>query len=211
MMLDDKDGHAAFVARIEYEPSHKFFLLLIHAGHGLVKDQKAWLRRKRSSQLNTFFEADRNSIDELVSHAFELKEVNYFLNGGTVFCLIPLRQPPVQRGPRDAWLHVNVAAKENVVEHAHTIEERKVLKCAGNAQPCNAVWREPRNIATVEQDTSALRRIKSSNRVREGRLPTPVRADQSENFTAFNLHIDAVEGDDAAEPSFDRPTLQYRT
>src|SRR5581483_12115781 len=71
--------------------------------------------------------------------------------------------------------------------------------------------REPGDVPPVEQDAPALRRIEARDGVGEGGLAASVRADQTEDLAALDLHIDAVERHDPAKSSLDGLALQDRT
>lgn len=104
---------------------------------------------------------------------------------------------------------MNVTAQKDVIEYAHTIEERQVLEGAGNSQRRDIVWRQARDVPAVQQNMSTLWRIKSGDCVGEGGLAASVGADKAEYLAALDPHIDSVQRDNAAKASLDRPAFEY--
>src|SRR5690625_7812376 len=88
--------------------------------------------------------------------------------------LLSLRPPPVEEGGQGIGVHANVAAQQNVVEHAHAAEERHVLKGAGDAAPGDAMRLQVVDLSALEGDRPFLRRVEAGDGVDEGVLPEPL-------------------------------------
>ena len=99
-MLDQQDRGVALFARVENEARDVFLLLLIHAGHRLVEDQKLRLGRERARKLDALLHAERNDLDRLVADILDLHEVDQLFDHAAVLDLVAQRPDPVeQRSP----------------------------------------------------------------------------------------------------------------
>ena len=210
VVLDEQDCHATLIPSIEDEPRHVLLLFLIHSRHRLVENEEMRIGGKRTRELDTFLQPNRNSVDKFITHGFKLKEVDDVLDNRTVGRFLGSGEPPIKRGAHDTRPHVDVPPKQNVVEHAHAVKERQILEGARHAKGGDPVRCETRDVVPVEKDLSALRRIEAGNRVDQRGFPTAIRTDQTEDLAAADAHIDAVECNDAAEMPLDIAALQHR-
>ena len=130
------------------------------------------------------------SLVEAQYHVADLEAVRH---------LILAAQPPVEGGFCHARLHVDVAAQQNVVEHAHAVEERQVLEGAGDAKGCDLVRRHPGDVAAVQQNAADLRRKETRDGVGQRRFSAAVRSDKTEYLPALNAQVDACQRDQSAK------------
>src|SRR5690625_1047842 len=117
--------------------------------------------------------------------------------------LLALRPPPIKEGGQGIGIHEDVAAHQNVVEHAHAAEERDVLKGAGDAAPRDAMRLQVVDLSALEGDRPFLRRVESGDGVDEGGLARAVGADQAEDLALADARRDVLQGVHTAEPAAD--------
>ena len=134
VVLDQQHRDTALLARVEDEARHVFLLFLVHAGHRLVEDQEARLGHQRARQLDALLQPEGNDLDRRVAHVLQLQEVDGVLDQLALLHLVALGPKPVEQRRERRRAHVDVAAQQDVVEHAHAAEEREVLEGARDTQ-----------------------------------------------------------------------------
>src|SRR5215475_78279 len=90
---------------------------------------------------------------------------------------------------------MNVTTDFNVIENGHTFEEGDVLERAGDPQLRALMGFEEANIAAVEEDTAACRRVDATDAVEDACLASTVGANDGKKVSGIDLEVDAGEGD----------------
>ena len=94
-----------------------------------------------------------------------------------------------------------------VLEQRQVVEQLDALPCARQAVPRTRVRRQGGQILSVQLDLPA-RGDEAADRVDEGRLPGPVRADQADELTLADLEVDVDDRAHASEADRDAGGLQ---
>lgn len=203
VVLDQQDGNATLVARIEDVAREVFLLLLVHAGHRLIEDQELRLRGEGARQFNALLQARRDRLDRFVADVLQLHEIDDLLDDAAVRRFLARRPDPVaQRGQR-ARAHVDVATEQDVVEHAHAAKECEVLEGARHGLLRDAVGPHAGDVLAEEVHAACLRRVEAGNDVDHGRLAAAVRAHEPEDLALANGEAHALERLQAAKRAFD--------
>src|SRR6185312_8412103 len=184
---------------LEDEPTHVFLLLEIHAGHRFVEQQEFRLHRQRAAQLDPLLEAVRQTADRYAADRLDFEEVDNVLDHAAMGDLLVERRAVAQQLPEQAALHLEGAARHQIVERRHAPEQRDVLERAGDAAARGETRIHPREILAVEPDRAALRVIETVDDIEHRGLAGAVRADDRADFAAPYVERDVVERGDAAE------------
>ncbi|MBA1343342.1 MAG: hypothetical protein C5S52_07075 [ANME-2 cluster archaeon] len=68
------------------------------------------------------------------------------------------------------------------------------LERSGNSKPADGVGLEFCHILSLKKYLPFLRREEPGDRVEQGGLTGPIRADKTNNFTGMNTHIHVIQG-----------------
>src|SRR5690606_21384117 len=139
----------------------------------------------------------------LVAYALELQEVDDLLDLDAVGDLLLLRPPPIEEGGERAGPHEDVAAEQDVVEHAHALEQGDVLEGARHAAPGDLVRADADEGLALERDRAFLRGIEAGDRVDQRRLAGAVGPDEAVDLALLDAHRDIRQRLHAAEASTD--------
>src|SRR5690606_32570722 len=115
---------------------------------------------------------------------------------------------PIEQACQSRGTHVRVTAHHDVVEHAHAAEQGEVLKGACDAERRHLMGPDAGNVLSFEDDLAAVRGIKASDSVDDGRLAGAVRANETENFALFDAERDPLQRLEAAEGPLKIATLE---
>jgi hypothetical protein len=87
---------------------------------------------------------------------------------------------------------VDVTAKHDVVENAHSPKQGQVLKRTGNAATCDSVRRQTGNVLAEQGYAPGVRWIETGHDVDHGGLAASIRTDEAEDFTPTNVEGHAL-------------------
>src|SRR5947207_2915611 len=133
VVLDEDDRRAPLLVDVEDEARHVLLLLVVAPAHRLVEQQHLRVERQRPAELDALLEPVGERAGGPAPEVLDLEEVDDVLDPLAVLDLLILREPPVDERLEHARLHVDVPAQHEVVEHGHALEERDVLKGAGDS------------------------------------------------------------------------------
>jgi hypothetical protein len=145
-----------------------------------------------------------------LAHAFELHEVDDLLHHLALAHLLRRGEPRVERGAPDAGAHVHMPPEQDVVQHAHAIEEGQVLEGAGHALARHLVRRQAGDVLAVEHDASLLRREEARDGVGHRGLAAAAGPDQAEDLAFVDPKVHARHRDQATEAALHVAALQHR-
>src|SRR5262249_2100589 len=91
-------------------------------------------------------------------------------------------------------------ADHHVLEHGHPREERQVLEGPPDPERGDPVGPEPEERVPIEEDLAVVRRVEPADAVEQGRLASPVGADEPGDAPFLDRQRHAVQGQDPAEP-----------
>src|SRR5699024_10406941 len=134
------------------------------------QDQKSWLGRQCTRQFDAFLQPQRDNLDWFVTHAFQLKQVNDFLDLDAVLDFLALGPKQIEQGRHSAGMHEDVAAQQDVVEHAHPFKQSHVLKRTGDTALRDSMRLDSVERLAFEGNGSLLGWIETGNGVNQSRL-----------------------------------------
>src|SRR6266436_2656298 len=169
VVLDDEDANVALLAGIQDETRDVFPFLLVHAGH------------------------------RLVTNVLELQEFDDFFDDLPVCQFLSQSPDPIEQARQSARPHVDVTAKHDVVENAHSPKQGQVLKGTSNAATCDSVRRQTGDVLAEQGHASGVRWIKAGHDIDHGGLAASIRTDHGEYFTTMDVEGHAFERLQATE------------
>ena len=199
VVLDQHHGDAALLVHVEHVARHVFFLVLVHAAHGLVEQQDLGLQRQRAAELHALAQAVGQRRRRLLAQVLQLQELDDLLARRAVADLLALRQAPVQHAAQHARAHAHVAAEHEVVEHGQAAEQRDVLERARDAQRRNRARALAGDVAAFQGDAPAVGPVEAGDHVEQRGLAGAVGADDREDAALGDVDRHAIDRDDAAE------------
>src|SRR5712671_4369370 len=210
VVLDDEDANVAPLAGIQDETRDVFPFLLVHAGHRLVEDEKPRLRGERARKLHALLQPHRNHLDRLVTNVLELQEFDDFFDDLPVCQFLSQSPDPIEQARQSARPHVDVTAKHDVVENAHSPKQGQVLKGTSNAATCDSVRRQTGDVLAEQGHASGVRWIKAGHDIDHGGLAASIRTDHGEYFTTMDVEGHAFERLQATEWTLDAGASEHR-
>src|SRR5690606_4509245 len=78
--------------------------------------------------------------------------------------------------------HAQIAAGHDVVQHTHSLEQRKVLKSARHPHLGGTTWRHPAELFTIELDAAVLRHIYAIDHIEHGTFAGAIGPDNRANL-----------------------------
>src|SRR5262245_8361337 len=210
VVLDEGDGRAELVVDAQDEPAHVLLFLEVHARHGLVEEEEGRLGGEGARQLHALLQPVRQPARGRLANGLDLQEVDDALDEGAVLELLTLRRPPVEAFQEEAPAHLQQAARHDVVEHAHALEQRHVLKGARDAQRGHIVGLEVGAVLAVEADVALVGMVEAADHVEERGLPRPVRPDDGGDLAAPDREAHALQRLHRAEAHADPLHLEQR-
>src|SRR5690606_8656710 len=192
-----------FVIHIEDKAAHVLFLFDIHARHRLIKQQDLWLGRQRPRQFDPLFQTIWQPAHRRLADVLDFQKVDDLLDLLTVFDLFALGATPPQGLAPDRRLHHVQAPGHDIVQNGHAIEQRNILKGAGNAQPRYLIGSHRAAPLTAKPDLTLLRDVKSGNHVQHRGLARTVRADYGADLALADVEADVLDRRHAAKAQGD--------
>src|SRR5574343_1620803 len=203
VVLDQDDGGAEFLVDVEDEAAHVLFLLDVHAGHRLVEHQHAGLHGQGAAQVDALLQAVGQAAHRGLAEGLDLEEVDDVLDEGAVRALLALGRAPADRLLEEVGLHLQVAARHDVVDHAHALEERQVLEGARHPHLGHLAAVHVAEGLAPEGDLALLRRVDAVDAVEHRALAGAVGADDRADLVRAHVEADVGQRLDAPEPQAD--------
>ena len=153
VVLDHHHRHAELFVEIDDVAGHVLLLFEVHAGHRLVEQDQLRLQRHGARQFDALAQAVGEGAGGSLAHRLQVEEVDDLFDLAAMFeFFAPRAGQPIQRAGQEIVLQQMVAADHDVVEHAHVVEQRQVLKGAPDAERGSGVGIEVGDIpAAIEQ------------------------------------------------------------
>ena len=129
----------------------------------------------------------------------DFEEIDDLLDALAVLDFFPHRRSVAQQLPEEAAVHLERAAGHDVVERGHGLEQRDVLKGAGDAAGRRLVRQHGRMRDALESDAARLRTIEAVDDVQHRRLAGAVGADDGADLALLDVERDIGQRVDAAE------------
>src|SRR5574343_1095916 len=203
VVLDQDDGGAEFLVDVEDEAAHVLFLLDVHAGHRLVEQQHAGLHGQGAAQVDALLQAVGQAAHRGLAEGLDLEEVDDVLDEGAVRALLALGRAPADRLLEEVGLHLQVAARHDVVDHAHALEERQVLEGARHPHLGHLAAVHVAEGLAPEGDLALLRRVDAVDAVEHRALAGAVGADDRADLVRAHVEADVGQRLDATEAQAD--------
>jgi hypothetical protein len=105
---------------------------------------------------------------------------------------------------------MGVAPQQQVLQHGGVLEQLDVLEGAGDAAAGDLVGGHPRDVLVAKGQPSGARVVDAAHEVEDGRLASPVGADDGEDLARLDLEGHAVQGPDAPEVDGEAVGLEER-
>ena len=97
---------------------------------------------------------------------------------------------------------------QDVFENAHFLEQTDVLKSPRHPQTGNRVRLHSGDLLAGEADTAAGRRIDAGDQIERGGLASAIGANQTDDLTRLNLHVELGDCGQTAKTLVDADRLQ---
>ena len=199
-MLDHQHGHAVFLVEIDDEAGHVLLFLEVHAGHRLVEQDQFGLERHRAGELDPPAKAIRQRAGGRLAHRLQVEKIDDLLDLAPMIQFLAARAAqPIERPGEEIVLQEVVAADHDVVEHAHMMEQRKILEGAADPEARPGVGLEPGDVAAAQQQPAFGRRTEPRYAVYDRGLAGAVRTDDRKQLALpdgeahRSQHLDAAE------------------
>src|SRR5690606_7032261 len=155
------------------------------------------------------------AADRRLAPGLDFQEIDDVLHPLAVGDFLAFGRAQPQRLGQHAGLHAQVAARHDVVQHAHALEQGQVLEGARNAHFGGAARIHPGELLFLQQDAAFLGRIDAVDDVQHRALAGAVGADDGADLVLAHVEgyvrqrLDPAEGqgnvlqveDDIADPS----------
>lgn len=117
----------------------------------------------------------------------DFQKIDDALDELPVFDFLALGRAPADGLLQDVGLHAQVAPGHDVVQHAHALEQREVLKGARYAHGGDLVRIHVREHAAAKPDGAELRRIDAVDHVQHGAFPGTVGPDDGADLVLAHV------------------------
>src|SRR5690554_2256196 len=203
IVFDEHDGRAVFIVHVEDEAAHVLFFLDVHARHRFIQQQDARLHGERPAQVDALLQPVGQTADRRLAIRLDLKKIDDVFHELSVADFFAFRRSEPESLGQHTALHVQVAACHDIVQHAHALEQREVLECAGHARFGGAPRIHAGELLAVQHDHAFLRRVDAVDHVEHGTLAGTVRADDRPYFVLAYVEGNIGQGLDPAESERD--------
>src|SRR5574343_1176638 len=203
VVLDQDDGGAELLVDVQDEAAHVLLLLDVHAGHGCVEQQHAGLHRQGAAQVHALLQAVGQAAHRRLAEGLDLEEIDDVLDELAVRALLAFGGAPADGLLEDVRLHLEVAPRHDVVDHAHALEEREVLEGARHAHLGDLTRVHVREGLATEGDLAFLGRVDAVDAVEHRALAGAVGADDGADLVLADVEADVGQRLDAAEAQGD--------
>ena len=192
-MFDESNSGSKFIVGLKNEAAHILFFFKIHSGHGLIKQQQSRLRSQRPTQLDPLLKTIGQAAHRGFSNRLNLEKINHMLDKLAVLDLFTLRRTDTQCLPKKGLAHMGVAPGHDVVQSAHALEKRDVLKGSGNTAGGGIMRAHLLSRLPLVGDRALLGVIKAVDHVEHGALSGAIGANDRSDFPFANVKTDIHE------------------
>ncbi len=199
IVLDQCDRRAELVVDVEDEAAHVLLLLDIHARHRLVEQQELRLHRQCAAELDALLQPVGQPPDRRLADRLDFEKVDDPLDLRAMRELLLLGRAEMDRLPQKIAAHLQEPPGHDVVERRHPLEQRDVLKGAGDALRRGVIGTHPPAGLALPGDGAGLRVVEAVDDVEHRGLAGAVRPDHRQDLVAPDLEADRVERGDAAK------------
>src|SRR5215813_9270880 len=203
VVLDQRDGRAELAVGVEDEAAHVFLFLDVHPRHRLVQEQERRLGREGPGELHALLQAVGQPTGRRLADGLDLEEVDDALDERAVLELLTPGRAPPDRVEQERAAHLQQPSRHDVVEDAHPLEQRDVLKRAGNAERGDVGWSQMRPITASKENPTFRRVVEAANHVQKRRLSRPVGPDDRQDLARTDLEAHAAQRHQRPEPDTD--------
>ena len=133
VVLDQRDRRAELVVDVEDEAAHVLLLLDIHAGHRLVEQQQLRLHRQRAAELDPLLQPIGQRPTGVLRIAWISRKSMIRSTSARCASSSCFGRAEMDRLPQEVAAHPQQPPGHDVVERRHALEQRDVLKGAGDA------------------------------------------------------------------------------
>ncbi len=162
-----------------------------HRGR-LVHDQETRIEQQRAHDLDSLPLADAERRDDPARIELEVIEVEHL----------------VELGEQLALGMPRVKTERDVLQHRQRLKQREMLENHADAEAARGAGIGDSDRRAIEQNLAFVRRLDPVNHLDEGRLASPVLAEQRMNLARLDLEMDVVVGAHAGERLADADQLQ---
>src|SRR3990167_4130739 len=202
-MLDQDHGGAELVVDIEHEAAHVLLLFHVHAGHRFIEQQHLRLHGHGAAQIHAFLQAVGQLADGRFTVGQNFEEVDDFFNRFAVLELFLLGWANAQGLQQQVAFDFQVAARHDVVEHAHALEQRQVLEGAGHAHHGHLVAVHVPEGLAAKGDGALLRRVNAIDAIEHGAFAGAIGPDDGADFVLLDVERNIGQRVDAAKAQAD--------
>jgi hypothetical protein len=167
IVLDQRDGGAVMRIDVEDEAGHVLLLLQIHPCHRLVEQQQVGFHGESAAELDPLLQTVGELADLNLANVLNLQKVDDLLDAAALLDLLRKRRPDPQKLPEEAAAHLQRPARHDVVERGHALEQRHVLKGAGDTAERRLIGPHGRSRPALESDAALLRVIEAVDDVEQ--------------------------------------------
>src|SRR5271157_205670 len=165
----------------------------IHAGTGLVDEEKPWIGGKGPGEFQFSLLAVRKTVGTEFFLAGEFKKFEEharLLFGRPL--TIEISAPPEDGRAQPISFQAEDRRGE-ILQHGEAVEEPQVLKCPGYAEVRKMVHRHTVKVLAKKNDPAGIGPVNAGNQVEEGCLARTVRADDAERLVLFDEEVEVID------------------
>src|SRR3954462_558330 len=208
VVLDQHHGRAELVVHVQDEAAHVLLLLQVHAGHGLVQQQHLRFHRERAAEVHALLQPVRQLSHGHLAVGLDLQEVDDAFHRLAVCDLLALRRADAQGLQQQVAADAQVAARHDVVQDAHALEQRQVLEGARDAHLRHLAAPHVLEAAAAKGDRALLVLVHALDAIEHGALAGAVGADDGAHLVLAHVEGDVGERLHAAEGERDVAHVQ---
>src|SRR5690606_14755646 len=151
------------------------------------------------AKVDPLLQAIRQPTDRHLAIRLDFQEVDDVFDEFAMTDLFPFGRTQPEGLRQHAALHAQVATGHDVVQHAHTLEEGKILEGACYAHLGSATRVHAREARAIERDGAFLRRINPVDHVQHRALACAIGPDDGPDLMFAHVERDIGQGLDPAE------------
>jgi len=203
VVLDQDNGDAQGGPNFDDQYGHPPGLVGIHAGDGLVQQEKAGFGAQCPGNLDPLLVAVGQHPDRDVELVRQVEELGNLPRPRPVSPVLAARLGQLQPTGEEAGLGQVVSAEHQVLLDRLHCGQGDVLECPGHPQPGDLVRPQPGELLVTELHTAFGRPVNPGQDVETGRLPGAVGTDDGVNGPGGDGEAHPVQRLDAGEAHSD--------
>ena len=158
-MLNQHHRCPKLVINVEHKAAHVLLFLNVHAGHGLIQQQHLRLHGQRSTQVHPLLQAVGQHAHRRFAVSLNFQKINDLFNRFPVHHFFFDSRANAQGLQQDIAFNFQIATRHDVVEHAHTFEQCKILKGTRHPHHRHLVTIHVLESLTPKRDRALLRLV----------------------------------------------------